>query len=239
MIGTMGDQTASLSARLAAIPVAVIADVLRVAGLPDQVLSRRIARLGPGRGVAGPACCVRGALATPGTRLPAGPRYEMFRRMVPGGVLVMASGGYDECVVFGENVALAHQVRGCAAIVADGGVRDAEGLAALGLPIFCRFVTPVSSGGRWNIVALDEPVEMPGQTAATVTVHPGDLVVGDGDGVIVIPGAAAATVMEDAETLVGQEATNRARLQRGDDPEAVYAAFDRFAHVRRMGPRGA
>jgi 4-hydroxy-4-methyl-2-oxoglutarate aldolase len=227
-------ESADLIARLERLPTAVITDVLRVAGLPHQTLSHRIAPLQRGKTLAGFAFCVRGETALGNTKLPTAARFELFRRVRPGCILMVASGGYDEAVVFGENVALAAKVRGCSGIVADGGVRDVDALAALGIPIYCRFVSPVSSAGRWNYVALDVPIAMPGQTTATVPVAPNDIVVGDSDGVIVVPAHAARTITEDAEVVARLEIGLRERLIRGEDPEAVYASVNRFAHVRSV-----
>jgi 4-hydroxy-4-methyl-2-oxoglutarate aldolase len=229
-------ESTDLVARFQRLPTAVITDVLRVAGLPHQALSYRIAPLQRGKPFAGVAFCARGETALGSAKLPTDARFELFRRIRPGSVLMVASGGYDEAVVFGENVALAAKVRGCSGIVADGGVRDVDALVALGIPIYCRFASPVSSAGRWNYVALDVPIAMPGQTTATVPVTPGDFVVGDSDGIIVVPAHAARTVAEDAEVIARLEIGLRDRLIAGEDPEAVYSSVNRFAHVRKVVP---
>jgi len=217
------------------LPAAAVADVLRAGGLPHQALHHSVARLGPAGHLAGPVLCARGEteLGAPQPKNLKAIRYEMFRRINPGAVLVVASGGYEEAVVFGENVVLAARAKGCAGIVADGAVRDADALRVMDIPIFARFATPVSSAGRWRFVALEEPVCMPGQTTTSVLVSPGDWMVGDGDGVIVVPGIHAADVAEDARRLVAIEEMQRPRLIAGEDPEQVYAAADRFGHVRR------
>src|SRR3546814_9317651 len=97
----------------------------------------------------------------------------MYRRLRPGSVALLASGGYEDAVVFGENVALALKVRGCAAIVTAGGIRDRDAMQALGIPVYPRFVTPPSAGGQWTTTTLDEPVALPGQSSAFVQVNSG------------------------------------------------------------------
>ena len=95
-----------LTARLERLPAAVISDVLRQLGRPHQVLHHAVARLSADGGtVAGPAFCVRGERRL-GASSPDAPnlRYEMYRRMPAGSVVVVASGGYRDAVVFGENV---------------------------------------------------------------------------------------------------------------------------------------
>jgi regulator of RNase E activity RraA len=217
------------------LPTTAVFDVLRIGGFPHQVLSSSIARLGASGHLAGPAFCARGETLLGGadTKASATTRWEMFRRIYRGSILVVGSGGYDEAVVFGENVIVAARARGCAGVVADGGVRDLDGLKAMDIPIFARFATPVSSAGRWRFVELDAPVTMPGQTSATVIVRPGDILVGDSDGVIVVPAEHAGDVAADSRRLAEIEDGFRPRLASGEDPEEVYAGAQRFAHIRR------
>lgn len=218
-----------------AIPAAIVADVLRVGGMPHQALSSRILRLPPKGGLWGPAFCARGETELGGPPMQAAKttRYEMFRRIGQGEILVVASGGYDEAVVFGENVVVSLAAKGCAGIVADGGVRDVDAIRAMTIPVYARFATPVSSAGRWRYVALQEAIAMPGQTAATVMVRPGDFMVADGDGVMVVPAEFAADVAADARRLHAIEEGFRPRLEAGEDPEGVYGSVNKFGHVRR------
>lgn len=239
----MPDDFEDLMARAGRLSAAVISDVLRHAGAPHQVLHHAIAGIGPagrapaGQTVVGPAFCVRGERVLgggPRTNL----RWEMYRRMPPGSIVLMASGGYEDAVVFGENVALALAVRGCRAIVTDGGIRDRAAMRDLGIPVYARFVTPLSAGGQWLTTAVEEPVFLPGQSSAVVQVNPGDLIVADDDGVVAVPRHGFATVVEDAETVVAAEERTRAEIKSGRDPEEAYASAARFGHVRRIaGPR--
>lgn len=218
------------------VPASAVADVLRVGGLPHRALSHRIKGLAPGRSLAGPAFCARGeaALGGPEPANVRAVRYEMFRRFVPGAILVIGTGGYDECAVLGENVAVAVRARGCSGIVLDGGVRDRDALGAMDIPVYARFSTPVSSAGKWRYVELEQALHMPGQTTASVIVNPGDWLVGDGDGIMVVPGEHAHDVAEDARRLLAVEEGQRPRLASGEDPEAVYKGADRYGHVRRL-----
>jgi regulator of RNase E activity RraA len=213
----------------------VVSDVLRMGGLAHRALSSRIARIASDRKVAGPAYCVRGESAL-GASVPdslGGIRFEMYRRMLPGSVLLIGAGGYDEAAVFGEIMALAVKARGCVGVVTDGGVRRREAIARIDLAVYGSFSTPVSAAGRWRLVELDEPVCMPGQTTAQVLVNPGDWLVGDCDGVVVVPAEHAADVARDASVLTAVERARYADLAAGDDPEKVMQAMDRFGHIRR------
>lgn len=99
----------------------------------------------------------------------------------PGDVIVIDAGGFTERAIFGELMATYYKVRGIRGIVCDGAIRDAEGLAAMeDFPVYAKAVTPngpyKNGPGQINV-----PVVIGGKV-----VHPGDIVVGDSDGVLFI-----------------------------------------------------
>lgn len=231
----MKEADSRLIERLERLPVAIVSDVLRYAGAPHQVLHHSIQSLGPmsGKSVAGPVFCVRGERLL-GGMAPKNLRPEMFRRMPASSVIMMAASGYEDAVVLGENIALSLQVRGCKAVVTDGGIRDRDAIVQMGMPVFTRFVSPLSSGQQWVTVELGAPIILPGQASANVRVEPDDFVLADGDGVVIIPGRGLSKVVEDAEKVHDIEDQTRAKLLARGDPEAVYAELPRFNHVRKI-----
>jgi regulator of RNase E activity RraA len=88
---------------------------------------------------------------------------------------------------FGDLLASAMRVRGCTAVVVDGGVRDASFLESCGMPVLARYQTPAQGIGRWRVTASQVAVRVRGALQEWITVEPGDIVVGDADGLIVIP----------------------------------------------------
>jgi regulator of RNase E activity RraA len=148
-------------------------------------------------------------------------------------VLVYATGGYNEAASWGDNINMTAKINGCRGIVVDGGFRDAEAIIESGLQCFGRFITPVSSAPRFGITAFEEPVIMPGQTTRHVTVHPGDIVLGDYDGVAIVPRRAAAECLAYATELARIEAAQFERLARGEDRQAVYESVSRFGHIKK------
>jgi regulator of RNase E activity RraA len=212
-----------------------ISDVLDVMGLPHQVLAAEIRPIPPVRTVAGPAFCVRGRPVTPDTPTPAGTQFEVDRQLKPGMVVVMATGGHTASAVAGGNVAASYKKRGCAGMVLHGAVRDAAEIRSF-LPVFATHVTPKRPGGRFSVVAHGEPIELPGQGPEPVIVHPGDLILADADGVVVVPQAIALDVVEAAEKLVKLEAEVLADIRRGTDREAALKAHDRYGHIRKIVP---
>jgi len=96
---------------------------------------------------------------------------------------------------FGDLLASAMRVRGCVAAVVDGGVRDSAFLAGCGMPVVSRYVTPAQGIGRWRVTAAQAPVKVRGALVEWLEVVPGDFLVGDADGVILIPQALIDGVM--------------------------------------------
>jgi regulator of RNase E activity RraA len=100
----------------------------------------------------------------------------------PGAVLVIDAGGCLEASSMGDLMAARLRHRGVAGVVTDGGYRDAPAIKEVGLPCYQRESAPPATPIALHPVALDEPVGCAG-----VAVYPGDVLVGDGDGVVVIP----------------------------------------------------
>jgi 4-hydroxy-4-methyl-2-oxoglutarate aldolase len=233
----MKEDTAALCARLRDLQPAVVCDVLDAMGWPDQVLSSQFTILDPKTKIAGPAFCLRGSTTVgSGKPAPAGqskPVYEMDRRLYEGCVAVVETGGHKAGAIVGSNVILGFKLRGCRGIVVEGGIRDAAEFIEMGFPTFYTFLTPLSNKGRWEFTDSEVPIRLPGQTAASVVVNPGDLIVGDSDGLVIVPRAIAADAIAAAEIAEGLEHKIKEELGRGDDREAVYKRNDRFAHVHK------
>lgn len=211
-----------------------ISDILDVMGLPEQVLATTVRPIVPGMRLCGPAFCVRGRAidaVNPGRPT----QYEVDRQLPPGCVVVMATGGYTGSAVIGGNVAASYGKRGAAGLVVDGLVRDPHEIRGF-LPTFAAGVSPKRPANRWNVVAFGESVALPGQGGGEVVVHPGDLVLGDAGGVVVIPQAIAAQVVAAAEKLVEAEGKVLADIRRGRDREQALKAHDRFGHIRKIIP---
>lgn len=219
--------------RLARLETGQVSDVLDEAGLPDHALSVDILPLAPGQRLVGRAACVRGAPMTqtgnPRTGLPAD---TLERVATAGSVLVIESGGFTAGALLGGFVAYSLRRSGCTGIVTDGAIRDADEIRSYGMPCYARAVTPLNGSRRWRLVEADVPIALSGQTGPAVRIAPGDLILGDGDGVVVIPQAAAETIIEDAEELARIEGRIGDALRGGDARTAVFKRHPRFAHVR-------
>jgi 4-hydroxy-4-methyl-2-oxoglutarate aldolase len=205
-----------------------VADVLDVLGYPDQGLHAEFAPFPADAGkLAGWAFTIRGQMA-PYPRGSGDPeKMAACAELTPDSVSVWGGGG-DGVSFFGELIAIGMKERGCVGALVDGGVRDLGWLGGLDFPVYARYRTPVQSIGRWKVTAWDVPVSLPGATVRRVDVNPGDFILADVDGAIVIPAALAEDVLEKAETIGAKEREIRRDLAMG---LPLADALAKYGHV--------
>lgn len=136
----------------------------------------------------------------------------------PGDVLVVHCSGVHEHGYWGEIMATMAQVRGVAGLVIDGCVRDGALMAQMGFPVFARGLCIRGTGKDFGAIGwLNHPVRM-----GEITVHAGDLVVGDGDGLCVVPRERAAEVVEKSRRREADEAAILDRIRAGESTLDIY-----------------
>jgi regulator of RNase E activity RraA len=200
----------------------VLSDCLDQAGWRRQALPSRIRPLDE-------ACVMVGRARTaaymevyhvePGEN-PYALEIELVDSLKPGEIPVFACSNPQRVAPWGELLSTASQVRGAAGALMDGCVRDVKAIRAMGFPVFHGGIAPLDSKGRGKIAAIDVPVECAG-----VEVHPGDLLFGDADGVVVVPRAAEAQVLRLAFEKVRGERDTLRDLRRGDRLADVFARY--------------
>lgn len=119
----------------------------------------------------------------------------------PGAVLVIDSRGSSQASSMGDMMALRLRVRGVSGVVTDGGYRDVPGVRATGLPCFQRESSGPATPIAFHPVELDVPIG-----CANVAIYPGDVMVGDGEGVVAIPRHLADEIAAEAFEAVEYEA---------------------------------
>lgn len=230
----MSDQAAdALVTRLSRLETGQVSDVLDEAGLPNHALASSLVPVAPDTRFAGRAACLRGEpIITAKTVQPALPPDALEKAVRPGSVLVIATAGFVSGAVIGGFVAYSLKRDGAVGLVTDGAVRDADELRDLGFPVLSAAVTPINAGRRFRLVEAGKPVMLPGQAGAPVFVAPGDLILADADGVVVVPVDGAEQIISDAEELQRIEHAIGADLRAGGARSEVFAKHPRFAHVR-------
>lgn len=222
---------AALIERLAALDVGQVSDVLDEAGYPNQVLSATLGvRTGPAR-FAGKAACVSGAPLVR-TEHPARPSFALDDDVPADCVLLVETGGFSAGAIVGGFVAQTLMSAKCRGLIVDGAMRDVDEIAALGFPVVARTITPVNGYRRWAATRRQEPIRLPGQAGPDVMVSPGDAVLSDADGIVVIPARIAEQIIADTEQLAAIERRIGEALRSGGKRSDAFRANPRFRHVR-------
>ena len=154
--------------------------------------------------------------------------YGALAEAQPGDVVVVANDGYAATAVVGDIVAGMMKNKGVAAFVTDGVARDRAGIMATGLPLFAAGIMPASPAANGPGV-VGAPVTLGGQH-----VRPGDIIVGDADGVVVVPLDQAERVLERLAAVRAAEVKAIAAVEAGaTDTDRIRAIV---ADARIIGP---
>ncbi|MCU1405338.1 MAG: proA 1 [Glaciihabitans sp.] len=132
----------------------------------------------------------------------------------PGDVIVVNGSGDESRALIGDLIGIRAKALGIAGFVIDGAVRDADELGSLGLPVFARGVTPAGPY-KFGPGRLQQPVAIGG-----IVVAPGDIVVADADGVVIVRQEDAEAVLEAAELIERREGEKRVAYAAGIKPNS-------------------
>ena len=220
MTGTTSPDRVVGALRRHRVPTAVLSDVLDGLGRRDQALAPGIRPLDLALDVVGRA---RTGLYMPVFHVEPGVNpYDLEIRLIddlkPDEVVVLACGDAGRIAPWGELLSTACIARGAAGCVTDGLVRDIRQITELKFPVFHGGIAPLDSKGRGRVMAIDVPIECAG-----TVVRPGDIVVGDADGVVVIPRDLEDEVLRLAVEKVSGENATRAALLAGEPLASVFA----------------
>lgn len=216
---------AALAERAARLYTGAITDVLDELGERGHTLPPNLLPLREGMRLAGPAFPVEGV---PAVQLDRDASIRGILTMfgeVPAHYVVVYQTHDKACSAahLGELSAVSLGARGCAGAVIDGGCRDIDYILAEEFPVFCRYRTPADAVPRWRIERWNAPV-----TIGAVRVEPGDYLVADRDGIVVIPAALRDEVIGRAEELVATENEIRKAVRDGVAPLDAYDRYGVF-----------
>lgn len=197
----------------AAIPTSIVADELNRAG----GMSAAIRPLGKAERFVGEAVT---AQIMVGDNLAL---HALVNGALRGNVIVVDAGGFMGTAVWGEVLHTVAQVRGVAAVIIDGAIRDRDALRDSMIPVFARGSTPNGPHKGWG-GSINRDIQCGG-----VKVSPNDVLIGDADGVVVVPRETAATVVTSANERLAKEERTRARLRGGELGLDIYGLRDVLA----------
>jgi 5-oxopent-3-ene-1,2,5-tricarboxylate decarboxylase / 2-hydroxyhepta-2,4-diene-1,7-dioate isomerase len=243
------DSPASLLRAVARVSTATLAAQLRKRGFNSVTLDRLHATQ-PGRKMVGFARTLRyvpfreDLFAQYGGTLRGGglnAQKRAVEQIRPGEILVIEARGDPTAGTVGDILALRAQVRGAAGIVTDGAIRDSQALQAMDLPVYYGATHPAVLGRRHVPWEVNTTI-----ACAGVTVTPGDIIAGDGDGVIVIPAHVAMEVAQDAAEQELQEEFAARMVAKGESVDGLYplgkrwqGAYEGWLAAREQGPDAA
>ena len=145
------------------------------------------------------------------------PQRQAVETIPPGHVLVMDCRGDATAASAGSILLTRMMVRGVGGVVTDGGMRDSDDIAGFALPTYCGSRSAPTNLTKHHAVDINVPIG-----CGTVPVFPGDIIVGDGDGVMVIPAEIAAEVAEQAVQQERMEAFLAAEIAAGKPLAGIY-----------------
>ncbi len=128
----------------------------------------------------------------------------------PGDIIVCDHRGRTDVAGWGGILSTAAKTRGVAGVIIDGASRDVDEAKGLGLPLFARAAVPLTARGRIVEESANEPIEIGG-----VSLAPGDYVIADNSGVVVVPQDRVAEVVPEAESIVAREQAMAADVMAG------------------------
>lgn len=200
--------------------VSVVSDILDSLGYRDQAMDDTLRPIYPGAVVVGRAHTVQSVDVYETPENPYDAEIAAIDSLKPGDVLVASTGRSTRTCLWGDLLSTASRARGARGAVIDGHVRDVRRIEQMGFPVFATGIRPVDSYGRGAVLGHGMPVNCGG-----VIVNQGDIIFADIDGIVAIPQAVAAEVIERARAKVRGEDQTRADLERGD---LLRTVFDRY-----------
>jgi regulator of RNase E activity RraA len=212
-----------LGRRLEACYTGVVFDILRQRGIRDTVLPKDVRPVAASKTLAGPVFTMAGSPKPELDGHQSLLRWTEFLTEAPAGHVVVSTGQDDQRALMGELSAETLQFRGVRGYITDGGCRDCGHITRMGFPVYARFRTPRDVVGAWTPDTYQQPLDFCG-----VVVRPGDYVLADIDGAVVVPSAIAEAVVSEAEEAMQKENLVRKAILEGVPPREAYLRFGKF-----------
>ncbi len=207
---------ADLCRRFERLYTGAVNDVMREMCLTNQALPPGIMPLRDEMAICGPAFTVK-AVKDPTMGGELAVRVDMLDKISPGDVVVWNANGDDGASHWGGVMTRASLKRGCRGAIIDGGIRDTHDILQQKFPIWYRYRTSNGALSRTKIVGYQVPVFV-----GEVIIRPGDLILADIDGALVIPRKIAVAVLERAEQIERNEGEIKEWVDAGLSAEEIH-----------------
>jgi 4-hydroxy-4-methyl-2-oxoglutarate aldolase len=201
----------------------IIHDVMRAMGLTDFVLPPEIRPLFPERKLAGPVWTVQGRVdETADAHTTLLEWTGLLAEAKPGHVVVCEANN-TVTAMMGELSAETLQYRGVKGYIVDGACRDVDFILEIGFPVCFTHYTPRDIVAYWRPDGFDVPIKI-----GEVDIHPGDYILADRDGIVIVPRDRIEAVLDAAETAIATENQVRKAILEGVDPREAYLRHGKF-----------
>ncbi len=213
----------SLGERLEKCYTGAVFDVLRERGITNSVLPKDVRPIDRSKKLAGPIFTVAGSPKDDVDGHQSLLEWTEFLSAAPADHVVISTGQDDDRALMGELSAETLQYRKVKGYVTDGGCGDCAFIIDIGFPVFARFYTPRDVVGAWTPDTFQEPIDFLG-----VTVRPGDYLIADIDGAVIIPGEIAEEIVTEVEEIMQKENLVRKAILAGTSPKEAYLMYGKF-----------
>lgn len=213
----------ALTLRLAKLYSGAVHDVMRGMGHDNCVLPNTLRPLDPKLKVAGPVWTVSGRIDRTISRHDSLLGWTTLLSKARTGHVVVCQPNNQEVALMGELSSETLKNKGVLGYVVDGGCRDTDFILTQEFPVFHTFFTPADIAARWIPDRYEEPV-----TLGSVTVCTGDFILGDRDGLVIVPQAMVEQVIDQTEQVAVTENQVRDAIRSGVDPVEAYLKFGKF-----------
>lgn len=215
--------TMALTDRLRGCYSGAVYDVLRAKGYVQQTLPHYIRPLNLQHKLAGPIFTIQGKRDDSLDAHQSLLKWCELLSKAPANTVLVCQPNDHTLAHMGELSSETLVYKKVLGYIVDGGCRDSAFIENLGFPVFCEYFTPVDVVAKWAATALGERVQI-----GEVTIHTGDYVLGDRDGIVIIPGAITEEVVQQTEEVLRTENLVRKAILQGIDPVAAYLRYGKF-----------
>ena len=216
-------QSKDLVSRLEECYTGAVYDVLREKGMKNTILPHEIKSIDPSKKIAGRIWTCSGEIDESLDKDTTMLSWTEMLSKAPKDSVVVCQPNDGTIAHMGELSAETLKYRGVRGYIVDGGCRDVDFILKLGFPVFCKYFTPSDVVCRWQVKTLGEPIKI-----GDLEIKSGDYVLGDIDGVVIIPNEIIDEVITDTENYINTESALRKDILSGVDPKDAYLKYRLF-----------
>jgi len=198
-------------------------DCLRKLGYPNQILPNSISPLKRGMRLFGPAWPISGKITKNSTVHETLLSWTDFLSKAPSEHVIICQPNDNTIAHMGELSAETLKHKGVKGYLVDGGSRDISSIIQMNFPVFCKYSTTADVAGRWVVDSMGSPISI-----GKVLISNGDHIVGDEDGIVVVPKKIITKTLKLVKEYTNTEDKVRSAIQSGMDPKEAYIKYGKF-----------